>query len=47
MFEAVQHGVREENISYGATIAVVYFALITLLILLQQWVQRARGKVAP
>lgn len=42
MFEAVQHGVREENISYGATISVVYFALITLLILLQQWVQRRR-----
>lgn len=47
MFEAVQHGVREEDIAYGATISVVYFALITTLILLQQASQRrrARGKV--
>jgi len=42
MFEAVQHGVREGNIAYGATISVVYFALITILILIQQLMQRRR-----
>jgi multiple sugar transport system permease protein len=47
MFEAVRHGVREENIAYGATISVVYFALITVLIGLQQWVRHARTKVLP
>lgn len=46
MFEAVQHGVREENISYGATISVIYFVLITAMILLQQWVQRRRARGA-
>ncbi|WP_404337751.1 carbohydrate ABC transporter permease [Sphingomonas sp. MMS12-HWE2-04] len=45
MFEAVQRGVREENISYGATISVVYFVLITLVILLQQVLGRRRAKV--
>lgn len=45
MFEAVQRGVREENISYGATISVVYFVLITLVILLQQMLGRRRAKV--
>ena len=44
MFEAVQKGVREENISYGATISIVYFVLITVLILLQQAIQRRRAK---
>jgi multiple sugar transport system permease protein len=44
MYEAVQRGVREENISYGATISVIYFLLITILILLQQLLQRRRGK---
>lgn len=47
MFEAVQRGVREENIAYGATIAVVYFGLITILILLQQALQRRRAKATP
>lgn len=43
MFEAVRHGVREENIAYGATISVVYFALITLVIAVQQAIRRRRG----
>lgn len=40
MFHAIQRGVREENIAYGSTVAVVYFALITVLILVQQALQR-------
>lgn len=36
MFHAIQRGVREENIAYGSTVSVVYFALITILILAQQ-----------
>jgi len=46
MFEAVRHGVREGDIAYGATISVVYFALITGLIVLQQWLMRSRARVA-
>ena len=42
MFEAVRRGVREQNVSYGATISLIYFALITLVILLQQVVLRRR-----
>ena len=45
MFEAVQRGVREENIAYGATISVIYFLLITALILLQQTLQRRRARI--
>ncbi|QJU60269.1 sugar ABC transporter permease [Sphingomonas sp. AP4-R1] len=44
MFHAIQRGVREENIAYGSTVAVVYFALITSLILLQQALQRRWSK---
>jgi multiple sugar transport system permease protein len=43
MYEAVQRGVREENISYGATIALIYFVLITCVILLQQLLLRRRA----
>jgi len=46
MFLAVQRGVREENIAYGATIAIVYFVMITLLILLHQALRRRRPKGA-
>lgn len=47
MFEAVQRGVREENISYGATVALIYFALITCVILLQQlWLRRRARRAA-
>ncbi len=42
MFEAVRRGVREQNISYGATISLIYFAIITLFILFQQLVLRRR-----
>lgn len=42
MFEAVQRGVREERTAYGATISVVYFSLITALILLHQALRRRR-----
>lgn len=44
MFHAIQRGVREENIAYGSTVSVVYFALITALILLQQTFQRRWSK---
>lgn len=44
MFHAIQRGVREEDIAYGSTVAVVYFALITVLILAQQAVQRRWSK---
>lgn len=44
MFEAVRHGVREENIAYGATISVVYFLLITAFILLHQILLRRSAK---
>lgn len=44
MFHAIQRGVREENIAYGSTVAVVYFALITILILTQQALQRRLTK---
>lgn len=40
MFHAIQRGVREENIAYGSTVAVVYFALIAGLILIQQGLRR-------
>ena len=40
MFHAIQRGVREEDIAYGSTVAVVYFALITVLILVQQAIQK-------
>lgn len=43
MFEAVRRGVREENISYGSTIAIVYFVLISSLILLQKYFQSRRA----
>jgi len=46
MFEAVQRGVREENIAYGATISVIYFTLITALIVLHQILRRRRGGAA-
>lgn len=47
MFEAVRHGVREGDIAYGATICVVYFALITILVLLPQALLRRRsGRMA-
>lgn len=42
MFEAVRRGVREQNVSYGATISLIYFVLITMFILLQQLVLRRR-----
>lgn len=42
MFEAVRRGVREQNVSYGATISLIYFIIITLLILIQQFVMRRR-----
>jgi len=42
MFEAVRRGVREQNVSYGATISLIYFAIITVFILLQQLVLRRR-----
>ncbi len=44
MFEAVRRGVREQNVSYGATISLVYFLLITLFILIQQLLLRRRGR---
>lgn len=44
MFHAIQRGVREENIAYGSTVSVVYFALITALILIQQAFQRRWSK---
>ncbi|WP_010184849.1 carbohydrate ABC transporter permease [Sphingomonas sp. PAMC 26605] len=44
MFHAIQRGVREENIAYGSTVAVVYFAIITVLILAQQALQRRWSK---
>jgi multiple sugar transport system permease protein len=44
MFHAIQRGVREENIAYGSTVAVVYFAIITILILAQQALQRRWSK---
>ena len=44
MFHAIQRGVREQDIAYGSTVAVVYFALITLLILAQQAVQKRWSK---
>lgn len=47
MFQAIQRGVREENISYGSTISIVYFAVITLLILFQQAVQRRWKRLNP
>jgi multiple sugar transport system permease protein len=40
MFHAIQRGVREDNIAYGSTVAVVYFVLIAGLILIQQALQR-------
>jgi multiple sugar transport system permease protein len=40
MFHAIQRGVREEDIAYGSTVSVVYFALIAGLIVIQQWLQR-------
>jgi len=47
MFEAVRHGVREGDIAYGATICVVYFALITILILLPHALLRRRLRGMP
>lgn len=44
MFHAIQRGVREEDIAYGSTVAVVYFALITVLILAQQAIQKRSSK---
>jgi len=44
MFHAIQRGVREDDIAYGSTVAVVYFALITALILIQQAFQRRWSK---
>lgn len=45
MFQAIQRGVREENIAYGSTISIVYFGIITILILLQQAIQRRRARL--
>lgn len=45
MYEAIQRGVREENISYGATISTVYFLLIVLVVVLQRFLMSRRGKV--
>ncbi len=36
MFHAIQRGVREQNISYGSTITVIYFVLIATIAVLQQ-----------
>lgn len=47
MFQAIQRGVREENIAYGSTISIVYFGIITVLILLQQAVQSSRVRANP
>lgn len=44
MFHAIQRGVREEDIAYGSTVAIVYFVLITALILFQQAVQKRWSK---
>ncbi len=44
MFEAVRRGVREQNVSYGATISLIYFVLITMFILIQQLLLRRRGR---
>ena len=46
IFEAVQRGVREENVAYGSTIAVIYFLMITALILIQQMWRLRRLKAA-
>lgn len=43
MFRAIQRGVRQEDVAYGSTISVVYFLLIVLLALIQQWINR-RGE---
>lgn len=40
MYHAIQRGVREGDIAYGSTVAVVYFVLIAGLILLQQAMRR-------
>ncbi|MDP3675521.1 MAG: sugar ABC transporter permease [Novosphingobium sp.] len=40
MFRAIQRGVREEDVAYGSTISVVYFALIVMLVLVQRWTSR-------
>jgi multiple sugar transport system permease protein len=40
MYHAIQRGVREGDIAYGSTVAVVYFMLIAGLILIQQVLQR-------
>lgn len=45
MFHAIQSGVREENIAYGSTVAIVYFVLISAIILLQQAFQRRRERL--
>lgn len=47
MFEAVRHGVREGNIAYGSTICVVYFVLVTALVLPLQWLQRRNVRMMP
>ncbi|TPG38037.1 sugar ABC transporter permease [Sphingomonas koreensis] len=44
MFHAIQRGVREGDIAYGSTVAVVYFILIAGLILIQQFLQRRWSK---
>jgi multiple sugar transport system permease protein len=44
MFQAIQRGVREEDVAYGSTVAVVYFVLIAGLILVQQAVQKRMSK---
>lgn len=42
MFRAIQRGVREEDVAYGSTISVVYFALIVMFTLLQRWISTRR-----
>ncbi|MEL6956159.1 MAG: sugar ABC transporter permease [Pseudomonadota bacterium] len=36
MFHAVQKGVREQDISYGSTVTVIYFCIIAAIAILQQ-----------
>lgn len=36
MYHAIENGVREQDMSYGATITVVYFVIIAVIALLQQ-----------
>lgn len=44
MFEAIKRGVREENISYGASISAIYFMLIVLIVMAQRFLLSRRGR---